>query len=118
MPSLFMLELINAVSDLNEDIGSGSEVNWLVDELMCQCLPSVDFAHGDLTSREQRPEQHGCGLGRGQHCLGLEAAFELLVEPFDGVGCACTFPLAGGQPGEGEQPVTGLFEAVGYRFAF
>jgi hypothetical protein len=29
-----------------------------------------------------------------------------------------TLPLADRQPGEGEQPVTGLLEAVGYRFAF
>jgi len=47
---------------LNEDKGSGSEVNRLVGELVCQRLPSVDFAQGDLPSGEQRPEQHGCGL--------------------------------------------------------
>src|ERR1700756_5955682 len=31
---------------------------------------------------------------------------------------ARALPLADGQPGEGEQPVTGLLEAVGYRLAF
>ena len=31
---------------------------------------------------------------------------------------ARTLPLADGQPGEGEQPVTGLLEAVGHRLAF
>src|ERR1700756_2721619 len=31
---------------------------------------------------------------------------------------ARTLPWADGQPGEGEQPVTGLLEAVGDRFAF
>jgi hypothetical protein len=64
---------------LNEDIGSGSEVNRLVSELVFQRMPSVNFAHGDLTSGEQRPEQHGCGLGRGQQCLGLDPTFELLA---------------------------------------
>ncbi len=28
--------------------------------------PAVDPAHGDLTGRQQRPEQHGGGLGAGQ----------------------------------------------------
>src|SRR5262249_46658792 len=32
------------------------------------------------------------------------------------LGGTRTLPLADKQPGEGEQPVTGLFEAVGYRF--
>jgi len=68
---------------LNKDIGSGSEVNWFVSGRACQRLPSVDFAHGDPTGGEQLPEQHGCGLGRGQHCLGFDPAFELLAEPFD-----------------------------------
>jgi hypothetical protein len=40
------------------------------------------------------------------------------VQPFDRVGGARTLPLADGQPGEGEQPVTGLLKAVGYRLAF
>ena len=118
MPSPFVLEFAQLSLRLHEDIRSGREVNRVVGELVCQRLPSVDFAHGDLTSGKQCPEQHGCGLGRRQHCLGLDPAFELLVEPFDCVGGARTFPLADGQPGEGEQPVTGLLEAVGYRFAF
>jgi hypothetical protein len=102
---------------LDEDIGSSSEVNWLVSELLGESLPSVDFAHCDLTGREQRPKQHGCGLGRGQHRLGFDPTLELLMEPFDSVGCACAFPLAAGQPGKGEEPVTGFLEAVGYRLA-
>jgi hypothetical protein len=40
------------------------------------------------------------------------------VESFDCIGGTRTLPLADRQPGEGEQPVTGLLEAVGYRFAF
>jgi hypothetical protein len=103
---------------LDEDRWSSSKVNRLIGEFLGQALPSVDFAHGDLTSGEQRPEQHGCGLGRGQHCLGLDPTFELLVEPFDRVGGTRTLPLADGQPGEGEQPVTDLLKVVGYRFAF
>ena len=103
---------------LNEDIGSGSQVNWLASELLGESLPSVDFAHCDLTGREQRPKQHGCGLGRGQHRLGFDPTLELLMEPFDRVGGASALPLAARQPVEGEEPITGFLEAVGYRLAF
>ena len=65
----------------HEDIGLGSEVNRLVGELVGQDLPTVDFAHGDLTAGQQSPEQHGCGLGRGQDCLGFDPALELLMQP-------------------------------------
>ena len=109
--------LIKAVSGRGEDIGSGSEVNRLVSEFLGEGLPPVDFAHGDVTRGEQCPEQHGCGLGRRQHGLGFNPALELFMEPFDGVGGANTLPLAARQPGEGEEPVTGLIEAVGYRLA-
>jgi hypothetical protein len=54
----------------------------------------------------------------GSNRPGLDPTFELLVEPFDCVGGTRALPLADRQPGEGEQPVTGLLEAVGYRFAF
>ena len=64
------------------------------------------------------PEQHRCSLGRWQHRLGFDPALELLVEPFDRVGGASALPLAGRQPGEGKEPITGLLEAVGYRLAF
>ena len=47
---------------------------------------SASLAHDDLTGGEQRPEQHGRGLGVGQDGLGLDAAPELLVQPLDGVG--------------------------------
>jgi hypothetical protein len=47
---------------------------------------------------------------------GMEIRAE--VQPFDRVGRARTLPLADGQPSEGEQTITGLLEAVGYRFAF
>src|SRR5271167_3622705 len=113
-----VLEFDCAFLRLAEDIGSCNAVNRLVSGLVGEGLPSVDFAHRDLTGGEQRPEQHGCGLGRRQHRLGLDAALELLVEAFDCVGGTRTLPLADGQPGEGEQPVTGLLEAVGHRLAF
>ena len=54
--SRFVLEFDSGGLRSDEDIGSGSAVNRLVDELLCQRPPSVDCAHGDLTSREQRPE--------------------------------------------------------------
>src|SRR6516165_7046553 len=79
---------------------------------MAQCLPSVDFAHGDLTCGEQCPEQHGGGLGGRQNRLCLDAALELLMEPFDRIRGACALPLAERQPSEGEEPITGLLQAV------
>jgi hypothetical protein len=45
--------------------------------------------------------------------LHLDAAFELLVQSLDGIGGACRPPLTVGQPGEGEQPITGFLQAVG-----
>ena len=54
------------------------------------------------------PEQHRCGLGRGQHRLGLDPAFELLMEPLDRVGGVCALPLTAGQSDKGEEAVTGF----------
>jgi len=101
-----------------EDTGSGSKVNRRIGEFLGHGLLAVDFAHGDLTRGEQCPEQHCCGLGRRQHGLGFDPALELFMEPFDRVGGANALPLAGRQLGEGEEPVTSLLEAVGYRLAF
>jgi hypothetical protein len=115
VPSRFVLEFDWPGLRLDEDIGSSSEVNRLGGEFLGQGLPSVDFAHDDLTSGEQCPEQHGCGLGGGQHRLGLDAALEVLMEPFDRVGGARALPLAERQLGKGEEPLTGLLEAVGDR---
>jgi hypothetical protein len=42
-----------------EGNGSGGEVNDRVCRLGGQRLPAVDFAHGDLSGGEQRPEEHG-----------------------------------------------------------
>src|SRR6185312_16690137 len=39
-------------------------------------------------------------------------SLELLVQPFDGVGCSSTLPLTWGQPGEGEEPITTFLQAV------
>lgn len=50
-------------------------------ERSAERLPSVHLAHRDLARRQQRPEQDGCGFGRKQHGLGLDAAFELLLYP-------------------------------------
>src|SRR5271165_624566 len=87
-------------------IGSGSEVNrCLFGRLLCEALPSIDFAHGDLSRSKQGPEQHRRRLGRGQHGLRLDTALELLVQPLDRVGRARRLPLTRGQPGESEQPV-------------
>jgi hypothetical protein len=55
---------------------------------------------GDLTGGEQRSAQHRGGLGGRQNRLGLDAALELLMEPFDRIGGACALPLAERQPGK------------------
>jgi hypothetical protein len=52
VPSRCVLEFVWRGLRLDEDIGSGSEVNRLVSELLGESLPPVDFAHGDLTSRK------------------------------------------------------------------
>src|SRR4051794_1680678 len=65
--------------------GSGSEVNGRDGERLGQGLPAVDLAHGDLARGEQRPEQHGRGLGRGQDRPRLDPPLELLVRPLDRV---------------------------------
>ena len=103
---------------MDEDIGLGSQVNRVVSELVAERLPSVDLAHGDLTCGEQGPEQHRSSFGGRQNCLGLDAALELLMEPFDRIGGARTLLLAERQPGKREEPITGFLEAVGHRFAF
>jgi hypothetical protein len=72
----------------------------------------------ESTRGEQCPEQHRCGLGGWQHRPGLDPALELFMEPFDRVGGASALPLAARQPVEGEEPITGFLEAVGYRLAF
>src|ERR1700752_4816347 len=65
------------------------EFNWLIDGLCGEGLPAIDLSHDDLSRRQQRPEQHGRGVGRWQDGLGFDASFELLVQAFDGVGGSC-----------------------------
>ena len=43
-------------------IGSGGEVNWLINGLDRERLPAIDLAHVDLAGSEQRPEQHRRGV--------------------------------------------------------
>jgi hypothetical protein len=49
VPSRFVLEFDWRGLRLDEDTWSGSKVNRLIGEFLGQVLPSVDFAHGDLT---------------------------------------------------------------------
>jgi hypothetical protein len=58
---------------------SGGEVQWLSYGFFGERFPAVDFAHGDLAGGKQGLEQHGCGVGGGQHGLRLDASLELLV---------------------------------------
>src|ERR1700720_1091723 len=53
---------------VTDGIGSSCEVNWLIDGLCGQTLPTIDLAHVDLAGSKQRPEQHGrciCRRRRG-----------------------------------------------------
>jgi hypothetical protein len=58
---------------------SGSEVNWLIDRLCCQRVPTIDLAHVDLTGGEQRPEQHRRRVCRRQHGLRFDPPLELFM---------------------------------------
>jgi hypothetical protein len=62
-----------------------------------------------LAGGKQRPEQHGSGVCRRQHGLGLDPSFELLVQPFDRICSPRASPLARWQSCEGEQPRAGFF---------
>ena len=84
----------------------------MIDGLSGERLPAIDLAHVDLSGGEQRPEQHGRGVCRGQHGLRLDPTLELLVQPLDRVGGANAAPLARRQPREGEEPIAGLRKAV------
>ena len=50
--------------------------------------------------------------------MGLDPSAELLVQAFDGVGGPRRLPLCRIEPGEGEEPGSGLFQAIGDRLAF
>ena len=49
VPSRFVLEFDWRGLRLDEDTWSGSKVNRLIGEFLGQALPSVHFAHSDLT---------------------------------------------------------------------
>ena len=49
VPSRFVLEFDWRGFRLDEDTWSGSKVNRLIGEFLGQALPSVHFAHRDLT---------------------------------------------------------------------
>jgi hypothetical protein len=92
---------------------SGGEIDGLRDQLFGERLPSIDLAHADLAGSQQRPEQHGGGVGGRQHGLRLDPALELFVEPFDRIRGAHAAPLARRQTAEGEEPVAGFLRAIG-----
>src|SRR6516165_1011367 len=74
---------------------SGCEVNWLIDEVGGEGLPTIDLAHIDLAGGEQRPEQHRGSVRGRQHGLRLDPSFEFLVQPLDRIRSPRTTPLAG-----------------------
>ena len=77
-----------------------------------QGFPAIDLSHLDLARCEQRPEQHGHGLGRGQHGLRLDPPPEFLVQPLYRVGRPRRLPLRRIETGESEQAIAGFVEAV------
>ena len=117
VPSRGVLEMADGASGAMTVLAQAARSIVLRGRRLAEALPAVDLAHGDLARGEQRPEQHGRGLGRGQHGLRLDAALELLVQPLDRVRRPRRLPLARGQAGEGEQPLAGLLQAVGDRAA-
>jgi hypothetical protein len=65
-----VLEIVESGISWPEVIWSCGEVKRLLGRSDVKALPSVNFAHGDLTASEQGPEQHAVGLGAGQlHCV-------------------------------------------------
>src|SRR6266851_1089692 len=76
-------------------------------------LPTINLAHVDLTGGKQRPEQHGGGVCRRQHGLGLDPSPELFVQSLDCIRGAYAAPLARRQAGESEQAFSRLIQAVG-----
>ena len=76
-------------------------------------MPAIDLAHVDLSGSEQCPKQHGGGIGRWQHGLGLDPSLELLVQSLNGIGGAHAAPLTWWQTREGEEQVTSFLQAVG-----
>jgi hypothetical protein len=67
----------------HEAIVSGGKVNWLTDEVLSDRLPAINFAHVDLTGREQSPEQHGGSVYRRQHGLGFfDPSLEIFVQDY------------------------------------
>src|SRR5450631_1259113 len=97
----------------HESIVSGDKVNRLIDGFCGEGLPTIDFAHVDLSRGQQRPEQHRSGVGRRQNGLSFDPSLEFFVQTFDRVGGAYAAPLARRQPREGEQSVSCLLQAVG-----
>src|SRR5437868_15117897 len=92
---------------------SGGEVNWLIDGGCGERLPAIDLAHVDLTGGEQRPEQHGGSLCRGQNGLRFDPALELFMQSFDRIRRSRASPLARRQLRKAEQSVAGFLQAVG-----
>jgi hypothetical protein len=76
-------------------------------------LPAIHLAYADLSRGQQRPEHHRGRVGRRQHGLGFDPAFELFVQPLDRIRCADAAPLARWQAYEGEQAVSCFLQAVG-----
>ena len=69
---------LGRVAKLVEIGGAGPEVAWWggsggevkLGGGAVEGGPAIDPSHGDLTRGEERPEQHGGGLGTGQQALG------------------------------------------------
>lgn len=74
-------------------------------------LPSLDVAHGDLAGGEQSPQDHGHGVGAGQHGLGLDPAAERLVQTLYRIRLARDRPVQRIDAGEGEEAIPRLLHA-------
>ena len=97
--------------------GSSDKIKNLLGRGDVKASPTVDLAECNLPACQQGPEEHAGGFGAGRHALSLDAPLELLMQALDGIRGANRLPLLVREAQEGEELVSGLFEAVSNRAA-
>jgi hypothetical protein len=88
------------------------EVKWLICRLGGERLPTIDFAHVDLSQGKQRQNSMAAVSAHGSTGLCFDPSCELLVQALNCIRRPRAAPLARRQAGEGEQTVAGFLQAV------